>query len=89
VSTDTPLHRGLTTRDAARLLRVSEDKIRVWIRSGELAAVNTAGPRSSKPRFVILPQAIERFAAARSPAAPAKTPRGKKRITTVDYFPDL
>jgi hypothetical protein len=69
-------------------LRVSEDKVRAWIRSGELAGVNTADPRSAKPRFVILPEAIQQFAAARSPALPPKLPR-RKRITKVDYFPDL
>jgi excisionase family DNA binding protein len=81
--------RGYTTADAAKLLRVSEDKIRAWIRAGELAAVNTAGPSSVKPRFVILPQAIEQFAAARSPAKPSKVAPRKRRTVRVDYFPDL
>jgi hypothetical protein len=86
--TDTTSPRGYTTTDAARLLRVSEEKIRAWIRSGELAAINTADVRCNKPRFVILPSAIEQFAAKRSPAIP-KTVRRKKRTTAVDYFPDL
>jgi excisionase family DNA binding protein len=85
---DTVTPRGYTTTDAARLLRVSEEKIRIWIRSGELAAINTAGPRSNKPRFVILPEALQQFASARSAAAP-KPPRRKKRTEQVDYFPDL
>jgi excisionase family DNA binding protein len=81
--------RGLTTADAAKLLRVSEDKIRGWIRTGELAAVNTAGPRSGKPRFVILPHAIEQFLVARSATPPPQPPRRKKRTKEVDYFPNL
>ncbi|HEY7311878.1 MAG TPA: helix-turn-helix domain-containing protein [Gemmataceae bacterium] len=80
--------RGLTTTDAARLLRVSEDKIRAWIRAGELPAVNTANTRSGKPRFVILPQAIRQFVAARSAAPPPKPPRRKKKTTLVDFYPD-
>jgi excisionase family DNA binding protein len=80
--------RGYTTSDAARLLRVSEDKIRQWLRSGELQGINTAGPRANKPRFVILPEAIQQFAAARSAATP-KTTQRKRRLVKVDYFPDL
>jgi excisionase family DNA binding protein len=56
--------RGFTVADAAKLLRVSEDKIRRWVKSGELAAINTSGRRASRPRFIILPDAIEQFAAA-------------------------
>jgi hypothetical protein len=69
-------------------LRVSEDKIRLWIRSGELPALNTARTRSGKPRFVILPHAIEQFAAARSPAVPPKPARRKKRTMEIDFYPD-
>jgi excisionase family DNA binding protein len=79
---------GYTTRDAARLLRVSEDKIRKWIRAGELSAINTATTRSGKPRFVILPDAIQQFAAARSAAPPPKSPRRKKRTGAIDFYPD-
>jgi hypothetical protein len=81
--------RGYTTADAAKLLRVSEEKIRKWIKSGQLAALDTAEPNSRKPRFVILPDAIERFAAARSPALPPKPTRRKRRTEEVDYFPHL
>jgi hypothetical protein len=86
---DTLSLRGLTTADAAKLLRVSADKVRAWIRSGELAALNTAAPQCRKPRFVILPDAIKQFAVARSAAQPPKPARSKKRTTKVDYFPDL
>lgn len=86
---DTTAPRGYTTADAARLLRVSEDKVRAWIRSGELAAINTAGPRSNKPRFVILPAAIEQFASARSAATPPRATPRKKRVVRKDYFPHL
>ena len=81
--------RGYTTAEAAKLFRVSEDKVRAWIRSGELAAVNTAGPRSAKPRFVILPQALEQFTASRSPARPSKQAPRKRRTARKDYFPHL
>ena len=38
-----PVQRGLTVRDVATRYRVSKDKIRRWIATGELMAVNTAG----------------------------------------------
>jgi excisionase family DNA binding protein len=81
--------RGYTTADAAKLFRVSEDKIRNWIRAGELAAINTSTTRSGKPRFVILPDAIQQFTAARSAAAPSSKPaRRKRRTTAIDFYPD-
>ena len=39
--------------ELAKILRVSPDKIRSWIRSGELGAVNVANVRCAKPQFII------------------------------------
>jgi excisionase family DNA binding protein len=83
-----PTVRGHTVADCAKLLRVSPDKIRMWIKSGELSAINTARTRCGRPRFVILPHAIEQFAAARSPAPPPKPVRRKKRTDELDFYPD-
>jgi excisionase family DNA binding protein len=82
------LQRGLTTADASKLLRVSEDKIRLWIKSGELSAINTASHRCRRPRFVILPEALQRFAEARSASPPPKPARRKKRTQEIDFYPD-
>lgn len=82
--TDAP--RGQTPREVARLLRVSPDKVLAWIRKGELVAVNVATNRSARPRFVVLPGAVEAFAASRQACAPP--PRKlKKRTAQVDYYP--
>src|SRR5262245_18072506 len=52
--TDTPpAARGLTVRDVARRYRVSPDKVRAWITSGELRAVNTATALCGRPRWVV------------------------------------
>jgi hypothetical protein len=51
-----PALRGYTPRELGKLLRVSHDQIRAWIRSGELGAVDTARVRCGRPRFVILPE---------------------------------
>ena len=80
--------RGLTTVEAARLLRVSPERVRDWIRRGELAAINTG--RGRRVRFVILPEHLAAF--TRRMAAVAETtpaPRRRRRTTgLIDYFPD-
>ena len=53
--------RGLTVADVARRYRVSADKVRRWIRRGELHAVNTAAAACTRPRFVVLPEALVKF----------------------------
>jgi excisionase family DNA binding protein len=85
---DTPLSPGYTPNELARRLRVSPDRVRDWIRRGELRAINTA-PRGGRPRFVILLDQLEAFIAGRqavtSPAC-LKTKRNK-RTEKVDYYP--
>jgi helix-turn-helix protein len=82
--------RGFTVADVAARFRVSPDKVRGWIRRGELAAVNTSTLLCGRPRFVVTPEALAQFEAARSPALPPKRER-RKRLPPgyVDYFPDL
>jgi hypothetical protein len=80
--------RGLTVADLARRYRVGEDKIRGWIKRGELRALNTAGVRCGKPRYVVTPEALEAFERGRQAAAPKPAPRRKRRATTIDFYPD-
>jgi hypothetical protein len=85
--TETPLA-GLTVAEVARRYRVSPDKIRAFIKRGELAAINTAMALCGKPRWVITPDALARFEKSRSAGSPAKPARRRKRKNFVDYFPD-
>lgn len=80
-----PSH-GLTPNEAARYLRVNADKIRLWIRRGELGAVNLG--THARPRFVVLPQHLAEFARLRSAAAPRPAPRRRRQPTATDYYPD-
>jgi hypothetical protein len=66
---------------------VGEDKVRGWIRRGELAAVNTAAP-GERPRYVVTPEALASFEMARR-AGPAPKALRKKRPpqTTTDFYP--
>jgi hypothetical protein len=81
---------GLTVRDVAARYRVSPDEVRAWIRRGELAAINTADAKCGKPRFVITPEALERFERGRSAAQPkpACAPRRRQPRGFIDFFPD-
>jgi len=84
-----PRH-GLTTVEVARLLRVSPDKVRTWIRQGSLRAVNTATKRG-RVRYVVLPDALREFAQRHAAATdtPTPPPRRRRRPTDwVDFYPD-
>src|SRR5262249_18149214 len=81
--------RGLTVRDVARRYRVGEDKVRSWIRKGELSAINTATNLCGKPRFVVPVEALAEFERRRSAAPPPKpAPRRRMQMTEIDFFPD-
>jgi transposase len=80
--------RGYTVADIAKRYRVGEDKVRGWIKRGELAAINTANTKCGKPRFVVPPEALAEFEQRRAAAEPKPAPRRKRRTVEVDYFPD-
>jgi len=80
--------RGRTVRDLSIYYRVSEDKIRRWIASGELRAINTADDPCGKPRWVIPPDAQAEFERRRAAGPPPKPMRRRRRPAAVDYYPD-
>jgi len=85
---DTPVESGYTVRDVARRYRVGEDKIRAWIKAGELAAINTAAAICGKPRFIITADALVAFERRRTVGPPPKNPMRKRKIQAFDYYPD-
>ena len=78
--------RGLTTRDVARRYRVSEDKVRAWIRCGRLSAINTASAKCGKPRYVVTPEAIAEFERVHSAAAPPRAVRRRRQPAVIDFY---
>src|SRR5262249_7001420 len=80
--------RGWTVPELAQLLRVGEDRIRGWIRRGELEAISTAVSRSGRPRYVVLPDALERWRRGRAVATAPPTPRRHRRRCPRDYYAD-
>jgi excisionase family DNA binding protein len=89
VETLTPL-RGMTTADVARYLRISEDRVRTMIQSGELGAISTAPTRCGRPRYVVLPHHLAEFEQAHRVVVPTKTGRRPRRAPTRKrYFTDV
>jgi excisionase family DNA binding protein len=80
--------RGYTTREVARLIRISPDRVRAMIASGELPAINTAAARCGRPRYVVLPEQLVAWVRQRAAAPPPRPARSRKRTTVVDYYPD-
>ena len=80
---------GYTPNELAKILRVSPDRVRAWIKRGELEATNNL-TRRGKPRYVITPDALAKFQArhkaAEGPTTPA--PRRRRQEQGTDYFPD-
>jgi hypothetical protein len=80
--------RGWTVRDVAGRYRVGMDKVRGWIRRGELRAVNTATALCGKPRWVVTNEAMAEFERRRSSTPPAKPQRMRQKHPQKDYYPD-
>lgn len=82
-------NQGYTPRELARLLRVSPDRVRAWIVSGEMQAINTARVRCGRPRYVILPHHLREWEERRRAAPPKPPPRRPRRqAAVIDYYPD-
>jgi excisionase family DNA binding protein len=79
--------RAITPPRLAEQLGVNVHRVLGWIARGELAAVNVGD--GVRPRYRILPQAVEAFLAARSakPAPKARRRQKEKRASGfVNYF---
>ena len=79
---------GYTTGDIARRHRVGEEKVRGWIKSGQLAAINTSDSSCARPRYVVTPDALHEFERKRSASPPPKPPRRRRRPVMTDFYPD-
>jgi hypothetical protein len=81
---------GLTVPQFARRYQVSPDKIRAWIRKGELRAVNVASRRFGRPRLIITPVALAEFERGRQAEVPDAPKARRKRVPkgTIDFLPD-
>jgi hypothetical protein len=78
----------MTPPQVAQKWGVSPEKILVWIRSGELRAINGATKAGGRPRYLIDPADLEMFETRRSVVAKALPPRRdrKKTADVIEYF---
>jgi hypothetical protein len=78
---------GYTVADLCRRWKVGADKVRAFLRRGELVGVNVASSLSGKPQWRITPESVERFERRRTSAPPPPAPRRRRRKCR-DYYPD-
>ena len=80
---------GYSVADLCRRWRVGADKIRAFLRRGELIGINLASSLSGKPLWRITPESVERFEQRRTSAPAPRPPRRKRQVAgAIDYFPD-
>ena len=61
----TPIRRNLTPPEIARQYGLATTKVLLWIRTGELVALNLANRGCVRPRYSITPAALEAFEKSR------------------------
>jgi hypothetical protein len=80
---------GYSVASLCRRWRIGPDKVRAFIRRGELIAINLATRLCGKPQWRVTAESVEQFERRRSSAPPPK-PAGRRRSPQViDYFADL
>ena len=84
---DAPL-KGYSVADLCHRWKIGGDKVRSFLRRGELVGVNLAGSLSAKPQWRITPEEVERFEKRRSSAPLPKTTRRRRQREATDFFPD-
>jgi hypothetical protein len=85
---DTPPPAGYTVVDLCRRWRVGEDKVRGFLRRGELVGVNLAASLAGKPQWRITAESVKAFEERRTSVPPPRPARRRKRTTAVGYYPD-
>jgi hypothetical protein len=80
---------GYTVADLCRRWKVGADKIRGFLRRGELIGINVATNLVGKPQWRITPESVEQFERRRTSASPPKPARRRKQPAGfIDFFPD-
>jgi hypothetical protein len=79
---------GFTVAGLCRRWKVGPDKIRGFLRRGELVGVNVAANLSGRPLWRISVEEVERFEQRRSSAPTPKPQRRRKRSYAIDYYSD-
>lgn len=81
-----PLERMLTPPQVAHRLGVKVERVRNWIRSGELQAVDLASRSSTRPRFRVDPVALALFEQRRRVGTEPVPSRARTRSPEIIEF---
>lgn len=73
-------------RDIAERYAVDQSKVRTWIRSGELRAIDVSTNCGGRPRYRITPSGLAEFEAKRAVVPPTKAKRRSATGWTPQYF---
>jgi hypothetical protein len=80
---------GYSVPDLCLRWKVGPDKIRGFLRRGELLGVNLATNLSARPLWRITPESVERFEQRRTSSLLPKPQKKKRRGTQeIDFYPD-
>ena len=81
------MSKSLTPPEIAERYRISPDKVRQWIESGQLRAVDVSvKPGTGRPRWRIHPADLIAFESSRTATPPVKPQRRRKPANVVEYF---
>jgi hypothetical protein len=78
---------GFSVADLCRRWKVGADKVRAFLRRGELIGINVATNLSARPQWRITREWVDLFERRRSSAPPPK-PLRRRKPTLVDFYPD-
>ncbi|NOY41574.1 MAG: helix-turn-helix domain-containing protein [Planctomycetes bacterium] len=75
-----------TPNEVAEILAVDPDKVRLWIRNGELRGFDVGqNPNSKKPRYRVSEKSLEAFQEQRSIVPITSRPRRRQRKKDSDF----
>lgn len=79
----------LTAIEAADLLKVKPDRVRAWIKSGQIRGIDlSSNPGTGKPRFRVSESDLQAFLQTRAVTPDTRPKRRRRRNEDViDFFP--
>jgi hypothetical protein len=79
----------LTAPEVAKMLRVSPQRVRLMIQAGELRAADFSSENSSRPRYRIFAQNVDRLIQSKITAPAWAKPKRKRRAAKPDDEPEI
>ncbi|MDZ7620836.1 MAG: helix-turn-helix domain-containing protein [Patescibacteria group bacterium] len=70
----------LSPAEVAKQLGVGGDKVRTWIESGEMPALNVAATKGKRPRWRVTEEGLAAFVASRQNRLPEPKPMRRRKL---------